>query len=145
MHQIDWSKIHKFNVTHTINSLSFGPAIPNIVNPLDKHSIVAPTLAQHMYMIQVVPTQYESGGQSMFTNQFSFTQHHQRIEGGANFALPGVYFKYEINPLMIKINDKDSSFANFLVRICAIIGGLYVVFGIVYSLSATVVKTTKRR
>jgi hypothetical protein len=31
MHQIDWSRVHKFNVTHTINSLSFGPAIPGFV------------------------------------------------------------------------------------------------------------------
>ena len=31
MHQVDWARIHKFNITHIVNSLSFGPAIPNYV------------------------------------------------------------------------------------------------------------------
>lgn len=146
MHQLDWTRVHKFNITHTVNYLSFGPAIPKMINPLDKHSILAPVLAQHMYMIQVVPTQYDNGGTSLFTNQYTFTQHHLRIDiDSGSFALPGVYFKYEINPLMIHVHDKDSSFATFLTRICAIIGGLYVVFGILYSLTYTVVKSTKKQ
>ena len=43
------------------------------------------------------------------------------FSGGGSFALPGVYFKYEINPLMIKINDKNSSFANFLTRVSSLL------------------------
>lgn len=144
MHQIDWSRIHRFNISHTINRLSFGPPIPKVENPLDRRRLTVSGLAQHIYMIQVVPTTYESGSTVLHTNQYSFTQHHQRIDGSLG-ALPGVYFKYEINPLMIHIHDKETSFANFLTRICAIVGGLYVVFGIVYKLSATVVETTTKK
>lgn len=144
IHQVDWSRVDKFNISHNIHSLSFGPLIPGVVNPLDKHVIVAQSLAQHIYMIQVIPTKYDSGSTFLNTNQYAFTQHHQLVEPGPNFALPGVYFRYDINPLMIYIHKKDSSLANFITRLCAIIGGLYVVFGIVYSLSANVVKSTKK-
>jgi len=144
IHQIDWSRIDKFNISHVVNKLSFGPAIPNVANPLDQHGITAYSLAQHIYMIQVIPTTYDNGNDMFHTNQYSFTQHHHHVQMGPAFVLPGVYFRYDINPLMIHIHSKDQSFANFLTRLCAIIGGLYVVFGIVYSLTGTVVKTTKK-
>jgi len=145
IHQVDWSRIDKFNISHTITTLSFGPPIPNIANPLDKHTIFTRSLAQHIYMIQVIPTTYDSGSEILHTNQYSFTQHHHHVQVGPAFQLPGVYFRYDINPLMIHIHRKNHSFANFITRLCAIIGGLYVVFGIVYSLTATVVKTTKKK
>lgn len=145
IHQVDWSRIDKFNISHTINSLSFGPPIPYVDNPLDKHSIRARGLAQHIYMIQVIPTTYDTGRELLHTNQYSYTQHHQHVQMGPAFQLPGVYFRYDINPLMIHIQQKNQGFANFLTRLCAIIGGLYVVFGIVYSLTSTVVKTTKKK
>jgi len=145
IHQIDWSRLNKFNITHIVNSLSFGPPIPNLANPLDNHFVLASTLAQHIYMIQVIPTTYDAGGQLLFTHQYSFTQHHHHVKMGNDFVLPGVYFRYDINPLMIHIHAKNFSFANFVTRLCAIIGGLYVVFGIVYSLTAKVVKTAKKK
>lgn len=145
IHQIDWTRIDKFNISHTIRSLSFGPKIPGGSNPLDNHQIVTSSLAQHIYIIQVIPTSYNSGSMVLNTNQYSFTQHHQRVQQGPSFALPGVYFRYDINPLMIHIHEESYGFANFLTRLCAIIGGLYVVFGIVYSLTGKVVKPTKKQ
>lgn len=79
IHQVDWSRLDKFNITHTVKSISFGPSIPNVENPLDNHTVFASTLAQHIYLIQVIPTTYETGGELLLSNQYSFTQHHQRV------------------------------------------------------------------
>ena len=39
-------------------------------------------------------------------------------------TLPGVFFIYDITPFMHVISETTMSFGHFLVRICAVIGGV---------------------
>ena len=42
-----------------------------------------------------------------------------------------IYIRYEFSPIYVKYTIEESNFLHFLVNLCAIIGGLFTVFGII--------------
>ena len=55
----------QFNITHTVNSLSFGDHFPGVRSPLDGEvRTVRDTHGMYQYYIKVVPTRYKELGQS---------------------------------------------------------------------------------
>ena len=46
-------------------------------------------------------------------------------------GMPGVFFSYELAPVMVKYTEKDKSFGHFATGLCAIIGGVFTVAGLV--------------
>ncbi len=46
----------------------------------------------------------------------------------------GVFFMYDLSPIMVKFTEKQRSFAHFLTSVCAIVGGVFTVAGIIDSL-----------
>ncbi len=84
-HVHDYGLFHQsyFNMTHTINALSFGMQYPGIHNPLDKavkvHSTAVNRLFQ--YYIKVVPTVYKSlAGGVIRTNQYSVKEREKKVD-----------------------------------------------------------------
>jgi len=137
-HHHHWAAVERklgFNTTHYISQLSFGDAFPNMENPLDGFYFVEHGIGQQQYFIQVVPTNYEKvHGDIVQTNQYSVTYHHKVVDlADEHIELPGVFFKYDISEVMIFIQEDTKSFSRFLTRICAIIGGIWVVIGLVYN------------
>eukprot|EP00658_Telonema_sp_P-2_P037354 TRINITY_DN2686_c0_g1_i1.p1 TRINITY_DN2686_c0_g1~~TRINITY_DN2686_c0_g1_i1.p1 ORF type:complete len:118 (+),score=20.89 TRINITY_DN2686_c0_g1_i1:112-465(+) len=47
---------------------------------------------------------------------------------------PAVSFNYDVSPIMHTITEQPSSFLHFVVRTCAIVGGVFAVCGLVDSL-----------
>ena len=47
----------------------------------------------------------------------------------ASFVLPGVFFIYDISPIMVKFTEKTMSFSYFLTSLCAIVGGVFTTAG----------------
>jgi hypothetical protein len=105
----------------------------------------------YSYYLKVVPTIYESlDGNIIKTNQFSVTEH-QKNMGGDSHGLPGksvpiyvvyvqlltnasgVFFMYDLSPIMVKFTETKKSFAHFLTGVCAIIGGVFTVAGLIDS------------
>lgn len=122
-----------FNVSHKVNELTFGPQFPGVVNPLDgaQRIQVAPT-GMYQYFIKVVPTVYKDiHGKKIQTNQFSVTEHFRPVEFGMNRALPGVFFFYDLSPIKVNFNQSKTSFLHFLTNVCAIVGGVFTVSGII--------------
>jgi len=128
-----------FNVTHQINHLSFGQKLDldsvdaGALNPLDGVEGIAEKGAMmFQYYIKIVPTTYTQSDGSYFpSNQFSVTRHSKVVsvmagEGG----MPGVFFSYEMSPVMVKYSRKEKSLGHFLTGLCAIIGGVFTVAGI---------------
>ncbi len=37
----------------------------------------------------------------------------------AGWFLPGVFFKYDINPLRIKLTERERSWGHFITQLCA--------------------------
>jgi len=48
--------------------------------------------------------------------------------------LPALYFRYDLSPVTVKYTQRKESFFRFLVQICAIIGGIFTVAGIIDAL-----------
>ena len=52
---------------------------------------------------------------------------------------------YDLSPIMVKYTETSKSFAHFLTGVCAIIGGVFTVAGIVDSLLYHSLRTLKKK
>ncbi|KDD76673.1 endoplasmic reticulum vesicle transporter [Helicosporidium sp. ATCC 50920] len=142
IHDLSPFKSGVFDFSHTIHVLAFGQEYPGMENPLDgsifRHDADEggmPSSGQYQYFLKVVPTTYipfGGGGNSISTNQFSVTEHFQRtgaLRGAPD--LPGVFFFYDLSPIHVRFLERRSSFFAFLTSVCAIVGGIFTVSGIV--------------
>uniref|UniRef100_A0A3Q1GNA0 Endoplasmic reticulum-Golgi intermediate compartment protein n=1 Tax=Acanthochromis polyacanthus TaxID=80966 RepID=A0A3Q1GNA0_9TELE len=90
----------------------------------------------YQYFVKIVPTIYmKTDGEVVKTNQFSVTRH-EKVANGliGDQGLPGVFVLYELSPMMVKFTEKHRSFTHFLTGVCAIIGGVFTVAGLIDSL-----------
>ena len=125
-----------YNVSHVIHSLSFGVHYPRRVNPLDNSAAIVRTgSGVFQYFIKVVPTTYKyASGVAVETCQYSVTEQFKSASDPANaVVLPGVFFIYDISPIMVTFSEERPSFTHFLSSLCAIIGGVFAIVGIVDS------------
>jgi hypothetical protein len=132
------------NFTHRIDTVSFGKHFPKLVNPLDNsYSIVKENMEQHKYFISIVPTTYVNRhSQSVNSNQYSVNDFSSEAEPQFG-AFPGIFFNYDIEPLMVKITEKKQSVVTFLVRLCGIIGGIYVSSGLLHRIALNMVSLSQ--
>eukprot|EP00041_Stephanoeca_diplocostata_P007415 m.105350 g.105350 ORF g.105350 m.105350 type:complete len:395 (-) comp16868_c1_seq1:216-1400(-) len=126
-----------FNMSHIVKRLSFGNEYPGLVNPLDDHHEVVPEegSAMYQYFLKIVPTRYrKKNGQTISTNQYSVTRHQRKInQGFGDSGLPGAFFMFEISPILVSLTETNRSFMHFLTSVCAIIGGIFTVAGMLDS------------
>ncbi|KAH8893280.1 DUF1692-domain-containing protein [Thozetella sp. PMI_491] len=117
-----------FNFSHIISEFSYGPFLPSLVNPLDR---TVNTASSHFYKFQyfmsVVPTTYRVGASSssnaIHTNQYAVTEQSTEIN---ERTIPGIFFKYDIEPILLNIVEDRDSFFVFLVKVVNIISGALV-------------------
>lgn len=138
-----------FNTSHTINHLSFGERI-NFANthPLDELKVTASEGAtMFQYYVKIVPTLYvKRNGESVHTNQFSVTRHQKVVSViTGESGMPGIFFSYELSPLMVKYTEKENSLGHLATNICAIVGGIYTVAGIFYSMLHTSLNAIRKK
>uniref|UniRef100_A0A8C5B4V2 Endoplasmic reticulum-Golgi intermediate compartment protein n=1 Tax=Gadus morhua TaxID=8049 RepID=A0A8C5B4V2_GADMO len=137
VHDLQSFGLDNINMTHMIKHLSFGKDYPGIVNPLDGTDVTAPQASMmYQYFVKIVPTIYmKAEGEVVKTNQFSVTRH-EKVANGliGDQGLPGVFVLYELSPMMVKFTEKHRSFTHFLTGVCAIIGGVFTVAGLIDSL-----------
>uniref|UniRef100_A0A5B6ZN21 Putative endoplasmic reticulum-Golgi intermediate compartment protein 3 n=1 Tax=Davidia involucrata TaxID=16924 RepID=A0A5B6ZN21_DAVIN len=124
-----------YNISHRINRLAFGDYFPGVVNPLDGVQWGQETPnGMYQYFIKVVPTIYtDIRGHTIQSNQFSVTEHFKSAEMGRFRSLPGVLFFYDLSPIKVTFKEEHASFLHFVTHICAIVGGIFTVAGIVDS------------
>ena len=85
----------------------------------------------------MVPTHYQFADhrRSLDSHQYSVTdQFKSAHDPTKGFVLPGVFFIYDISPIMVKFTEKRPSLAYFLTSLCAIVGGVFTVAGIIDSI-----------
>jgi len=147
-----------FNASHHVRHLSFGAYFPGQHNPLDSTSRVflngssemryliqvcvgiqssTYTIEQHRARrrcsVQVVPSEFVAlNGSVVKSNLFSVTEHartlHWETQG---FALPGVFLSYDMSSLKVELDERrGASVRQSIARICALVGGVYTVGGI---------------
>jgi len=151
VHDLQPFKDLKFNLSHTVNRLSFGKEFPGIINPLDGvkkgfEETGDQSAGMYQYFVKIVPTIYENlDGRVLNTNQFSVTEHYKPMSGDATQGLPGLFFMYELSPIMVKFTERRKSLAHFLTGICAIIGGVFTVAGLIDSFIYQSMRSLKQK
>ena len=129
-----------FDTSHSIHHLSFGHELKDqrinsryIYSPLDgtEHPSSFEGTSIFQYYAKIVPTQYSTiGGNKEVTNQYSVTMHETKLKLKEGYGIPGVYFFYEFSPLMVQITETRTPFFHFITQVCAIIGGVFTVTGL---------------
>ncbi|KAI8587145.1 endoplasmic reticulum vesicle transporter-domain-containing protein [Geranomyces variabilis] len=140
-------KEKRFDFTHEIHSLSFGKRV-GFGNPLD--GVVKQTREGYQmfqYYVKVVSTRFRfMNGTTIHTNQYSATEHDRDTTPTAHAGgLPGVFFNYDISPMLVTYTEYQKPFTHFLTDICAVVGGVFTVAGIVDSFIFTAHKQLKRK
>jgi hypothetical protein len=59
-------------------------------------------------------------------------------------AWPGVFWKYDFSPYATSVREVPKSFSHFITRCCAVIGGTFVVFGLLSALASRLETAAKK-
>ena len=92
------------------------------------------------YYIKVVPTQLQKLNGKIY-DSYQFVANSNEVVG--RYRLPAIYFRYDMSPITTRFVEKRPPLYHFLVQICAIIGGVFTVMGMVNSSVLMVSKTFK--
>ncbi|KAK2739966.1 hypothetical protein FQN57_006285 [Myotisia sp. PD_48] len=144
------------NFTHMITELSFGPHYSSLLNPLDKTiSTTSDPFFKYQYYLSVVPTIYSKAGTidpnseylpdptsitskdsktMIFTNQYAVTSHSRTLDQRV-FVVPGIFFKYNIEPILLIVSQERGSLLALLVRLVNVMSGVLVAGGWLFKLA----------
>merc|ERR1712087_66927 len=82
------------------------------------------------YYTKVVPTTYMPLNRPPI-HVHQFTANSNKI---VHQQMPSLYFRYDFAPVTVRYKETRESFSHFLVQICAVIGGVFTMAGLVDSL-----------
>jgi hypothetical protein len=135
------------NLSHVITEFSFGPHFPDITQPLDNSfevthdrtflaisiicSFVLMLLSAfiaYQYFLHIVPSTYVAPrSRPVVTNQYSVTHYTRVFEH--NQGTPGIFFKFDLDPMAITVHQRTTSFLQLIVRLVGVVGGLFTCMG----------------
>ena len=104
---------------------------PNVVGKLAAlDDAVFLTHAAHEtqeHHINVMPTSYATHRHPIPIETFQFTStSHSRTKE----TLPSLIISYDVSPIMVRIKEAAPPLSDFIVSLCAIVGGAFAIFGI---------------
>ncbi|KAG2032149.1 endoplasmic reticulum vesicle transporter-domain-containing protein [Suillus americanus] len=116
---------NKMNLSHVITEFSFGPYFPDISQPLDySFEIAKEPFMVYQYFLHVVPTTYIAPrSRPLETNQYSVTHYTRKMQH--NEGVPGIFFKFDLDPMVITIHQRTTSLVQFIIRCVGVIGGVF--------------------
>lgn len=130
------------NVTHVVHDFGFGPFEHSPGTKSNENPLAGTIFTSHegsgqvRYALKVVPMAHRRvGGGEIKTHTFSSN----RGFLGENAAMQqastsrrwlGVEFVYDFSPVMLRYSESRKSFFEFLTSVCAIVGGIYAVSGL---------------
>ncbi|KAJ3354099.1 Endoplasmic reticulum-Golgi intermediate compartment protein 3 [Kappamyces sp. JEL0680] len=160
-HDLNDYRNHKYDwmFTHSIHHLSFGDMVVGFTNPLDGRTKTAKGMYDTwQYYLKVVSTEVKyRNGTILTTNQFASTEHARDVTpafgnmptsmpGNGDPLTPGVFFNYDISPMLVKYEEYRKPFSHFITDLCAIVGGVWtisaIVDGMIYSQTKRIAQKT---
>lgn len=143
-----YQEARNINISHKVNHISFGVDTDisyvkknfkdtGIVSPLDGVEQIVQAkkegsgidTAIYEYYTKVVPTTYRSLDKEP-VHVYQFTANSNKIQ---NQQMPSLYLRYDFSPVTVRYTEKRESTSHFLVQICAVIGGVFTVAGLLDS------------
>jgi len=141
-HDFNWETM---DVSHTINHLSFGPFLsekawavlpPHIaaaVGAMDDRSFTSdqhvPTTHEHYIKVVRHEVSPPSSWKSKAVVSYGYVGHSNNIQKAGE--VPTVRINYDILPIVVQITEKSQQLYHFVTQLCAIVGGVFTVAGIV--------------
>lgn len=92
---------------------------PDVLNSL---SSTAPSVSNALY--------YSSN--TIWTNQYAVTEQSHSI---SEYAVPGIFFKYDFEPLLLTISEESIGFLALLIRLVNVLSGVLIAGEWCYRLS----------
>jgi hypothetical protein len=129
-----------FNFSHLISELSFGPLYPTLLNPLDQTlALTRDNFNRFQYYLSIVPTVYTRSANpaapvsrdTIRTNQYAVTQQSKPVPQN---SIPGIFFKFDIEPILLTIRESRGGLLALLVRVVNVVSGILVGGGWMYQL-----------
>ena len=144
------------NVSHHVDRLLFSSLDESArlrhVIPLEQRSeLLASSYTMHnelatlKHYLKVVPFRYEfvdGETQRTYLYKANYNEYNRASSSGSRgFAdayvdtdlVPNAAFHFDISPVMVVMNEETQSFSSFVTKICAVIGGIYTVVGLLDS------------
>jgi len=149
------------NLSHIVNSLSFGPQLSNqqikkmkaieknlfefaSTMPMDGNVYLNPNLHQaYHHYIKVVSTQIDledKPDKSILAYQMVQSSQIMMYSEG---DVPEARFSYDISPMSVHVTGKKKKLYKFITSICAMIGGTYTVVGLIKGFLDLIIKEKK--
>lgn len=73
------------------------------------------------YFLRVVPTTYiDASRRKLITSQYAVTDYSRSFEHGK--GVPGLFFKYDLEPMSVVIRERTTSLFQFLIRLAGVVG-----------------------
>lgn len=114
------------NLSHVITEFSFGKHFPEITQPLDNSfEVTHDDFVAYQYYLRVVPTTYIAPrSEPLHTNQYSVTHYERKVTH--NVGVPGIFFKFDIEPVRLTIIQRTTTLGQFFIRWVGVVGGVFV-------------------
>lgn len=124
----------RLDFSHHIHHFSFGDQHESLKSPLDNTSNM--TKEAHRcfkYYAKVISTEFKArDGSRLSTNQYAVTRNDLEASDERT-VFPGVFFFYDISPMIVVYEQSTKTFFGLLIGLCAIVGGVYTVASILDS------------
>ena len=133
-------RILKINAQHKINQISFGEFNKNEIwsnygkeisklstslSGVKKKNIQNSRIFQ--YYLKIVPTKFLTyWTKEINSYQYTYTSFDEHTLN----EMPSLYFRYDLSPITVEYKQYKETFLNFFINICAILGGVFTVTGI---------------
>ena len=79
---------------------------------------------------------------TIFTNQYAATSQSRSV---AENTIPGIFFKYDIEPILLIVAEQRSGFLSLLVRLVNVVSGVLVGGGWVFQLGGWLTEVIRRK
>lgn len=111
------------NFSHRIDNFSFGDNTNLVHNALNYEFKVDKTKRTiYQYFVSVVATQVKDKK----TFQYSVTERESQADHTeGNHGQPGIYFKYDISPIKVKVNIDKKPWRDLIISLIGLVGGIF--------------------
>lgn len=88
----------------------------------------------YQYFLEVVPTEVETLLSRQRTFQYATKDQMRQINHmTGSHGVPGIFFKYDMSALKVRVVQERDSFPQFLVKLCATVSGVHITSGLLAS------------
>ncbi|XP_057731093.1 protein disulfide-isomerase 5-4-like [Arachis stenosperma] len=156
-HSFDASQM---NMSHVVHHLSFGRKLsPRVLSDVKRlipyvgssherlngrsfintRDLGANVTMEHY--LQIVKTEVITGKDYKLVEEYEYTAHSSVAQ---SLHIPVAKFHLELSPMQVLVTENQKSFSHFITNVCAIIGGIFTVAGILDSILHNTIRLMKK-